>query len=394
MLVRKFEATSMRDALSAVKRELGVNAVILSTKEFPASAEGMPKLFEVTAAASVTSKAGAEARTRGGEDVTPARNNFDSDVSGRLAVLGETMATARQSRLIEGGIYDLKSLVLDLLRQQKSGANIPPHVFAIDRTLTAAGVDPAIITELNRHLASLPAPASIVSIAGDGIEKYYEDLAMRWLMKRIKIAPKWTNVSGMTNVHVILGTPGAGKSTLISKIATAVTKKDRHKVAIISWDSEKLGASEQTRIYSKILGVEHLIISRAEELKPAIMRLRDVDLLLVDTAGRNPVDTSSLVSLEIIKNQGLSLEFHLVLSATEKQTLQDRTIRHFSTIGISSVAFSKLDEVPAWGDVFNASCKWSLPLSWLSWSHLPSDVPERASRESIAGQLFKVSRED
>ncbi len=393
MQVRKFEATSMRDALSAVKRELGINAVILSTKELAATDAGMPKLFEVTAAASVTSKPGAESRPRAGDDTSNARSNSDSDIHNKLAVLGESMATARQSRLIEGGIYDLKSLVLDLLREQKSGSNIPPHLFAIDRTLTAAGVDPAIIAELNRHLAALPAPAAIVDIANDNVEKYYQDLAMRWLMKRIKIAPKWTNIAGMTNVHVILGTPGAGKSTLVSKIATAVTKKDRHKVAIISWDAEKLGASEQTRIYSKILGVEHHIISRAEELKPAVLRLRDVDLLLVDTAGRNPVDTSSLVALEIIKSQGLSLEFHLVLSATEKQSLQDRTIRHFSTIGISSVAFSKLDEVPAWGDIFNASCKWSLPLSWLSWSHMPSDIPERASREAIASQLFKVATE-
>jgi flagellar biosynthesis protein FlhF len=393
MQVRKFEATSMRDALSAVKRELGMHAVILSTKELAATAEGMPKLFEVTAAASVTSKAGAEAKSRTQDETVANRSGSDAEVSNKIAAMTETMATARQARLIEGGIYDLKSMMLDLLREHKTGANVPAHLFSIDRTLSAAGVNPSIIAELNRHLAALPAPAEIIKIAGDDVEKYYLDLAMRWLMKRIKIAPKWSNVAGMTNVHVILGTPGAGKSTLVSKIATAVTKKDRHKVAIISWDAEKLGASEQTRIYSKILGVEHIVISRAEELKPAILRLRDVDLLLVDTAGRNPVDTSSLVSLELIKNQGLSLEFHLVLSATEKQSIQDRTIRHFSTIGISSVAFSKLDETPAWGDIFNASCKWSLPLSWLSWSHMPSDVPERASRESIAAQLFKVSGE-
>jgi flagellar biosynthesis protein FlhF len=391
MQVRKFEATSMRDALSAVKRELGVNAVILSTKEVAATDKGMPKLFEVTAAASVSSKAGAEAKARPQDAESTSGFSPVSEVSARIAALGETLATSRQARLIEGGIHDVKALLLDLLREQKTGVNVPPHLFAIDRTLLAAGVDPAIIAELGRHLASLPAPAEIVKIAGDGIEKYYQDLAMRWLMKRLKIAPKWTNVAGMTNVHVILGTPGAGKSTLVSKIATAVTKKDRHRVAILSWDSEKLGASEQTRIYSKILGVEHYTISRAEELKPAIMRLRDVDLLLVDTAGRNPVDTSSLVALELIKNQGLSLEFHLVLSATEKQSLQDRTIRHFSTIGISSVAFTKLDEVPAWGDIFNASCKWSMPVSWLSWSHMPSDIPERASREAIVDQLFKVS---
>jgi flagellar biosynthesis protein FlhF len=193
----------------------------------------------------------------------------------------------------------------------------------------------------------------------------------------------------MTNVHVMLGTPGSGKSTLLSKIATAISKKDRHKVAILSWDPEKLGSSEQTKIYSKIIGIDHYTIARAEELKPAILKCKGIDLLLVDTAGRNPVDTSSLVELELIKNQGLALEFHVALSATEKPALMDRTIRHFSAVGVSSVAFTKLDEIPAWGDIFNVSSKWSVPVSWLSWSHIPSDNPERASRESIITQILK-----
>lgn len=388
MQVRKFEATTMRDAISAVKRELGVNAVILSTKELPATENGMPKIYEVTAAASVTSKSGAEAKPANRADMNG--HGGENEVLARISSLGEQVASARQVRLLEGTIYDVKNLVLDLMRDQKSHANIPPHLFPLDRTLHAAGVDPVTIAELTRHLAALPGPQDITKLSTDNVEGYYRDQGMRWMMKRLKIAPKWSQASGMTNVHVMLGTPGSGKSTLISKIATAIAKKDKHKVAILSWDPEKLGASEQTRIYSKILGIEHFTISRAEDLKPAIMKMRNIDLLLVDTAGRNPVDTSSLIDLEIIKNQGLSLEFHVALSATDKPALLDRTVRHFSAVGVSSVAFTKLDEIPSWGDIFNVSNKWSVPVSWLSWSHIPSDTPERASREGIIDQIFKA----
>ncbi len=378
----------MRDAVSAVKRELGTNAVILATKEIPPSADGMPKLYEVTAACSVSSKAGAEAKAT--QNATNPNTLFEADVTQKLSHLQDNIVTARQARLIEGAIYDVKNMVVELLRETAVGENVPSHIFAIDRALTASGVDGGIVTELRRHLMSLPSPTEINKIAGDNIEQYYRENTSRWLMKRIKVAPKWTNTAGITNVHVLLGTPGSGKSTLVSKIATAVAKKEKHKIAILSWDPEKLGASEQTRVYSKILGVDHHVISRAEDLKPTVIKLRGTDLLLVDTAGRNPVDTQSLIDLELIKNQGLSLEFHLALSATEKPELQNRAIRHFSAVGISSVAFTKLDEIPAWGDIFNATCKWSVPLSWITNSQTPSDLPIRAARETIVDQLMRT----
>ncbi len=388
MQVRKFEATTMRDAVAAVKRELGVNAVILSTKELPASDSGMPKLYEVTAAASVSSKPGAEANPNQRNDLIGRAN--DQELSNKISSLSEQVASARQVRLLEGALHEVKNLVLDLMKDQKLSSNVPGHLFAIERTVKAAGIDPAIIAEMMRHLSSLPGPQDITKLPGDNIEAYYRDQLIRWMMKRLKIAPKWNNSAGMTSVHVMLGTPGAGKSTLLSKIATAIAKKDKHRVAILSWDPEKLGASEQTKIYSKILGIDHFTIARAEELKPTILKCRNTDLLLVDTAGRNPVDTSSLVELELIKNQGLALEFHVALSAAEKPALLDRTIRHFSAIGVSSVAFTKLDEIPSWGDIFNISSKWSLPVSWLSWSHVPSDNPERASREGIIEQILNT----
>ena len=384
MQVRKFEATTMRDAISAVKRELGANAVILSTKEIPPADTGMPKLFEVTAAASVSSKSGAEAKP----SQTDVSSASASETLVKINALSENVASAKQVRLMESAIYDVKNLVLDLLREHRSNENTPSDLFAIEQSLLASGVDRSATAELIRHLAS--GADSGKRLATEDMQAQYREVASRWLMKRVKIAPKLSNVPGMTNIHVILGTAGSGKSTLVSKIATAVAKKERHSVAIISWDPEKLGGGEQTRIYSKILGIEHISISRAEDLKPAVMKLRNTDLILVDTASRNPTDTACLVDLEIIKDQGMSLEFHLALSATEKPYLQDRAIRHFSAVGISSVAFMKLDEVPAWGDIFNATCKWSVPVSWLSFSPLPSQAPERANRETIVSSLLKT----
>ena len=389
MQVRRFEATSMKDALSAVKKELGVNAVILSTKEIAPADKGGIKLFEVTAAASVSStKAGAESR---GAPVTN-DYSFNAELQAKLADIAENSPTRSQVRLLEGAMHDIKSLLIESLRA--TSVNTSPgeagHLFPIERELSAAGVDPSMVSDLLRHLHTLPGPAEIIRATGDNIDGYYRDQAIRWMIKRIKIAPKWTSAAGLTSVHVMLGTPGCGKTTLITKLASAIQKKERHKVAVVSCSQDKLAGSEQLRVYSKILGVPHHVISAPHELKKIVLSMKGVDLVLVDTPGKNPNDSTAIADPEVMKGLGLNLDFHLVLSAAEKYQLSERAISQYSSLGLSSFSVSKLDESPSYGEVFNATARWSLPVSYFSFSAAPSDALERATRERILERIFNI----
>lgn len=385
MHVRRFEATTMKDALAAVKKELGSSAVILSTKELPQGAEGV-KLYEVTAASSVVSKAGAE--VAGGTPTTDFA--FGPDLLARLAELNDIMPTKSQMRLVEGAVHDVKTLLLESLRNRMEASNTSPHLFTVERCLKTAGVDDAITAELIRFLNSLPPPAEIVKATTDNIEGYYRDQAMRWMLKRIKISPKWNATPGMTNIHAFIGTPGAGKTTLMSKIATAIHRKERHKIALITFDPEKVAASEQTRIYAKVLGVPHHNITAAHELKKTIMALRGTDIVLVDTPGQNPNDSNATRHLEVIKGLGLSLDFHLVASSAEKLSVTERAVSCFAPLGISSIALTKLDESPAYGEAFTLTSRWSLPISYLTFTGQLGDGIERATRERILERIFNI----
>lgn len=385
MQVRRFEATTMKDALAAVKRELGTNAVILSTKEVPDRDDGV-KIYEVTAAAAVSSKAGAEI----GKGTPTTDFAFGPELLHKLTELNEVMPTRSQLRLLEGAVHDVKAMLIESMRSQNEKKNIPDHLFAIERTFRSAHIDDGIIADAMRHLSSLPPPAEIIRTGSDSVETYYRDQAIRWMMKRIKISPKWAATPGITNVHAFLGTPGAGKTTLLAKIATAIHKKERHKVAIVTYDPEKVGASEQIRVYSKILGVQHVNISSTHELKKTVLGLKGTDIVLVDMPGKNPNDASAASEFEVIKELGLSLDFHLVISAAEKLAVSERAVSAFASAGISSIAITKLDESPSYGEIFTLTSKWSLPVSYLTYTNELSSGVERATRERIIERIFNL----
>ncbi|MBF0441246.1 MAG: flagellar biosynthesis protein FlhF, partial [Oligoflexales bacterium] len=97
---------------------------------------------------------------------------------------------------------------------------------------------------------------------------------------------------------------------------------------------------------------------------------------------------SNLSDLNAIKDLNIPVDFHLVLSITEKENQMDMVIRRFSEIGISSLIFTKIDETWSYGEIFNLSTKWSIPLSYFGIGQKIPEEIERASRERVCERIF------
>ena len=190
MDVKTFEAFSMKDAVKSVKRTLGADAVILSTREKPAPG-GKGTLYEVTAAAASNSrKVGASSgpsTSAGGSSQTP----LWEGISALLSSLAEQTPTRSQVQALEAGMQELKLLLIEALRTKEGSTieGLAAPLVVIDRQLRVMGVSDVSIAELMKHLRTIPAPAAS---SGENVEDYYRDQAIRWMMKRIKIAPRWT----------------------------------------------------------------------------------------------------------------------------------------------------------------------------------------------------------
>ncbi len=386
MDIRTFEAFSMKDAIKSVKKALGADAVILSTKEKP-SENGKNRIIEVTAAAAGTMRSVGGAQAQPGVSLQQSgMRELEGQLDGlsiRMSALQDSTPTKRQVETIEAGLREVKMLLVEALRGKEGSTlkDLPIALVPLERQLRVMGVDDASMTDLVRHLRTLPDPT-------EEAEGFYRDHAVRWMMKRIKIASRWQMTPGAPAVHALVGPPGAGKTAAVAKIAARYHMKEKAKVAVASCDHHRLAASEQMRVFCKVVGVPFIALSDETDLRRAVDQKKDVDLLLIDTPGIGAKSASGMAEIQALKNVGVPIEFHLCLSVTEKESQLDAAIKAYAPLGLSSLVFTKLDESWSFGEIYNLSRRWSLPLSFFSVGpEIPQDV-ERATRERVLERLF------
>jgi flagellar biosynthesis protein FlhF len=385
MDIKTFEAFSMKDVIKSVKQTLGSDAVILSTKE-KASPNGKGTVYEVTAAASSSSrKTGGSHAPQHLQQMNNAPAPDFNAINARLTAIAEQIPTKRHLTNMDAGIHELKLLLLEALRVKENSQfeDASPALANIMTQLKVMGVNESSIIELVKHLRSLPPPEGKTPE-----DEYYRGQAIRWMMKRIKIAPKWVVMKGTTAYQVIIGPTGVGKSSTIAKLAAHYKMKERANVQVVSMDNHRIAAADQMRVFCKIIGVPFATASSPEEIAAMVAARRDLELVLIDTGGVSPKNPNQIEQLANLRSSSMPFDFHLCLSITDKEQQMDAAIRAFSVIGLNSIIFSKLDESWSFGEIFNLSKKWGLPLSFFAIGQdIPDDI-ERATRERVIEKLF------
>lgn len=390
MEVKTFEAFSMKEAIRAVRDEFGTDAVILSTKEQPLET-GRGKMVQVTAAKAAAAKSiGASyAQSHFGEDAyLDLRKGLDS-LEARMTRLAENLPHKDQLFSLEAGMQEIKILLMEALRG-KDGSTVKGLNKAMDdlyQQLRVMRIDESRLAEMMAFLKALPEPDTHEEKFDEAAD-YYQNQAIRWLLKRVKIAPRWATVNGTVSLQAFVGTTGSGKTATVAKLAAYHHMREKKKVLIVSFDNLRLGATEQMRIYAKVIGVPFEVVDEAKEIETLLEKYNDTDIVLIDTSGRSPKNQSGIQHLSTLKKLSVPIDIHLVMSMTETEDHLDRVVRGFSPLGLQSLIFAKLDETWTYGPIFNLSHRWGLPLSYFGiGQRVPEDV-ERATRERVVERIF------
>ncbi len=169
------------------------------------------------------------------------------------------------------------------------------------------------------------------------------------------------------SITAVIGPSGVGKTTAVAKLAASYLKSGK-KVGIISTDRYKVGAMEQ--ITALAAGMNIPVVSVGN---PALMRQQielwgsKAERIIVDTAGRNPKDSKSLIAVgDILGGCGREVEKLLAVSATTKASDLVEIIGQFNMMNFNAVICTKMDETYHAGNVISALQQTGKSLAYIT----------------------------
>jgi flagellar biosynthesis protein FlhF len=360
----------MAETLEQVKRRFGRDAVILNTRTLTKGGllgMGRTPRIEITAA-------------RHAADLPESRESGILRTKSRRADGAEGAATpmASSTRFRERQPSDplvsevgvLKSLVVDLLRETRRtrAEEFPGELYGNYVEL----VQQAVTDEIARQLIE-----EVRRALSDG--QLHDPKAVRAQLARAvesmlpTAGPIRPVQRGRPTIVALIGPTGVGKTTTVAKLAANLCLREHRKVGLITIDTYRIAAVDQLRTYAEIIDIPLQVVVTPNQLKDAVARLADKDVLLIDTAGRSQRDVTKIEELRAYFDVIRPDEVHLVLSSTCTADVLLDTIQRFQAVGIDRVIFTKLDEAIGFGAMLACLKKADAQLSYVTTGQ---DVPD------------------
>jgi fused signal recognition particle receptor len=186
-------------------------------------------------------------------------------------------------------------------------------------------------------------------------------------------------------VILVVGVNGTGKTTTIGKLAY-VLKAEGKSVLLCAADTFRAAAIEQLEIWGQRTGVE-VIKTRAGGDPAAVLyealeaaKARQIDYVIVDTAGRLHTKTNLMAELEKMARTAQRLvpgaphEILLVMDATTGQNGLQQARLFTQSAGVTGIVLTKLDGTAKGGVVVAICRELGLPVRYVGVGEKPADL--------------------
>lgn len=187
-------------------------------------------------------------------------------------------------------------------------------------------------------------------------------------------------------VLLVVGVNGAGKTTLIAKLSNRLKTQFNKSVMLAAADTFRAAATEQLETWAQRAGVP--VISRGQGADPGAVVFdavdaaleQNVDVLVIDTAGRLHAKHNLMRELEKLRNiirrriPDAPHEVLLVIDATTGQNGVLQAKAFMESVDVTDVAVTKLDGTAKGGIAFAIAQDIERPIRYIGTGEKISDL--------------------
>ncbi|RBP95264.1 flagellar biosynthesis protein FlhF [Cytobacillus firmus] len=378
MKVKKFMAASMPDAMKQIRTELGKDAVILNSRVvYTGGVLGFFKKRIIEVMAAVDSNQELEQKPSVKPAAVPAPSDHYRGNAGEAQI-----SSLKTSDELIRELSSLKEMISSFAGAQQEGSIYPEAIrkalFILDEQEIEKSVQVHVLQALLEKWYLCGANAKDSEIEDwlhDELIKQIEDIPFGGM----SLSKKYINVAGPT---------GVGKTTTLAKMAAECVIKHRKKAAFITADTYRIAAIDQLKTYASILNIPLEVCYTIEDFRQAADKLKEYDVVLIDTAGRNFRNKQYVEDLKNVIDFENEMETFLVLSLTSKQKDMEEIYNQFSIIDIDKLIFTKADETSTYGSMYNIIHKYKKGAAYITnGQDVPDDIL-MAGPEAIVKQLM------
>ena len=205
------------------------------------------------------------------------------------------------------------------------------------------------------------------------------------LTSMVSVGDPNLDLSTHPSVILVIGVNGVGKTTTIGKIAKQQVDGGK-KVLLVAGDTFRAAAADQLEIWAQRSGAD--LVCQHEGADPAAVvfdgiqaaKTRDVDVIIIDTAGRlhnkqNLMNELGKIS-RIVERElpGAAREVLLVLDGTTGQNGLIQAKQFKEIAGVTALAVTKLDGTAKGGIVIAVADQLNLPVKFIGVGEQADDL--------------------